>query len=156
MRHLYHLILAAQMRSSAGKEFPKMFLGSYNRFFWKGSWPFDEGIFLAKPSLWMWIVDTDSGDTTQSRGAAEMWHYHRINWISYTKHVSNEVVLQRIGMKRELLLTIKMQQKTLLSRVIRQKKISVTVEGSQAKKEEEVKGRHLATTLKWWPNTSGI
>ena len=59
-------------------------------------------------------------------------------------------------MKRELLLTIKTPQNTFLGHVIRgQLKISASVEESQAR-EQEVKGKYLATTLIRLPDPSVI
>ena len=62
---------------------------------------------------------TLTAETQRNLEAVEMWYYRRMLRISYTEHVSNEEVLQRIGVKRELLLTIKTRQKKFLGHVIR-------------------------------------
>lgn len=51
--------------------------------------------------------------------AAEMWYYRRMLRIFYTDHVSNEEVLQRISIKRELRHTVKIRQTKFLEHAFR-------------------------------------
>ena len=51
--------------------------------------------------------------------ACEMWIWRRIQKISYTEHVSNQQVLDRIECKREILDKIRNTQKRWIGHVLR-------------------------------------
>lgn len=52
-------------------------------------------------------------------GAFEMWTYRRMLSISWTQKVTNVSVLQRVGQKRNLMLTIKKRKVSYLGHVLR-------------------------------------
>lgn len=57
--------------------------------------------------------------------AFEMWCYRRMLRISWTHHITNETVLQRMGKQREIILTVKGRKLTYFGHIMRHKKYSI-------------------------------
>ena len=53
---------------------------------------------------------TLSAAMTKRLEAVEMWFYRRILRISYTKHITNEEVLNRMATTRNLIITVRRRQ----------------------------------------------
>ena len=64
-----------------------------------------------------------SATMTKKLEAAEMWFYLSILLISYTKHITNEEVLNRMATKRNLIITIRRRQMSFFGHVMRNKEI---------------------------------
>ena len=63
---------------------------------------------------------TMSTTMTKKLEAAEMWFYRRILRISYTKHITNEEVLNRMATTRNLIITIRGRQMSFFGHVIKE------------------------------------
>ena len=67
-----------------------------------------------------WTISTKMRERLE---AAEMWFYRRILRISYTQHVTNERVLERMSAERELIKTIRVQQMKFFGHIMRNKEV---------------------------------
>ena len=81
---------------------------------------------------------TLSAEMTKRLEAAEMWFYRRILRISYTRHITNEEVLNRVAVTRTLINTIRSRQICFFGHVIRNKEIeklciSGSIEGKRCR-----------------------
>ena len=62
--------------------------------------------------------------------AFEMWLWRRMEKISYTEHVTNKTVLERVGEKRSLMNTIIQRKKNWLGHVLRgENLLKMVIEG---------------------------
>lgn len=66
-----------------------------------------------------WTLKTS---TLNKLEAFEMWTYRRILKISWTSHTTNEEILRRIGIERELLNTVKVRKTSYLGHILRNNK----------------------------------
>ena len=66
-------------------------------------------------------------DTTNKIEAFEMWVYRRIARISWKDKVSNEDVLKRLGVKRELLSSMKINKLTYFGHITRHESLQKTI-----------------------------
>ena len=66
---------------------------------------------------------TLSAAMTKRLEAVEMWFYRRILRISYTKHITNEEVLNRMATTRNLIITVRRRQMSFFGHVMRNKEI---------------------------------
>ena len=98
---------------------------------------------------------TLSSDMTKRLEAVEMWFYRRILRISYTRHITNEEVLNRIGMTRKLINTIRTRQMSFLGHVMRNKEIeNLSISGKIEGKR--CRGRQRMTYSKSLSDWMGI
>ena len=75
--------------------------------------------------------------------AAEMWFYRRILRISYTRHITNEEVLNRMATTRNLINTIRNRQMSFFGHVMRNKdienlSISGKIEGKRCRGRQRI------------------
>ena len=80
---------------------------------------------------------------TKRLEAAEMWFYRRILRISYTRHITNDEVLNRIGTTRNLINTVRNRQMSFLGHVMRNKvienlSISGKIEGKRCRGKQRI------------------
>lgn len=68
---------------------------------------------------------TLSETTSKKIEAFEMWVFRRILKISWTDHVTNNEVLRRMGVDRELMKTIKVRKLTYLGHIMRNEKYAL-------------------------------
>ena len=66
-------------------------------------------------------------DTINKIEAFEMWVYRRLACISWKDRVSNADVLERLGVKRELLSTMKINKLTYFGHIIRHESLQKTI-----------------------------
>jgi hypothetical protein len=86
---------------------------------------------------------TMSAAMTKRLEAVEMWFYRRILRISYTKHITNEEVLNRMGTTRKLIITVRSRQMSFFGHVMRNKEIesfsiSGKIEGRRCRGRQRV------------------
>ena len=76
--------------------------------------------------------------------AAEMWCYRRMLRINWTDRVTNEEVLQRIGMQRTLIKEIRKRQINFLDHILRREKtehlcLTGKIEGRKSRGRQRLK-----------------
>ena len=86
---------------------------------------------------------TLSADMTKRLEAVEMWFYRRILRISYTKHITNEEVLNRMATTRNLIITVRRRQMSFFGHVMRNKEIehfsiSGKIEGKRCRGRQRI------------------
>ena len=79
-------------------------------------------------------------------GAAEMWFLRRILRISWVDKVTNEEVLRRAGMQRELIQHIRKRQMAFLGHVYRRDDLERTVLTGKIKRKRD-RGQQRLTYL---------
>jgi hypothetical protein len=80
-------------------------------------------------------------EDTRRLEAFEMWLWRRMERISWTEHVSNEEVLQRVDEERAMLDTIKMRQQKWIGHILRgESLLKVIIEGrTEGKRKRKTK-----------------
>jgi len=74
-----------------------------------------------------WTLSTTM---TKRLEAVEMWFYRRILRISYTRHITNEEVLNRMATTRHIINTVRNRQRSFFGHVMRNKEIeSIIISG---------------------------
>jgi hypothetical protein len=96
---------------------------------------------------------------TRKLEAFEMWVYRRILRISWTEHVTNTEVIQRIGKEKEIVNTIKQRKLEYLGHILRHDKyrlLQLIVQGKIDSKRGPGRRRHswLQNLRKWFGLTS--
>ena len=86
---------------------------------------------------------TLSAAMTKRLEAVEMWFYRRILRISYTKHITNEEVLNRMATTRNLIITVRRRQMSFFGHVMRNKEIenfsiSGKIEGKRCRGRQRI------------------
>ena len=99
-----------------------------------------------------WTISTKMRERLE---AAEMWFYRRILRISYTQHVTNERVLERMSAERELIKTIRVQQMKFFGHIMRNKEVeNMIITGKIEGKRSQ--GKQRLTFTKSLSNWIGI
>ena len=87
-------------------------------------------------------------EDTRRLEAFEMWIWRRMERISWTEHVSNEEVLQRVEEERAIMATIKMRQKKWIGHILRgESLLRMIIEGRMEGKRK--RGRQRQKLLDW-------
>ena len=87
-------------------------------------------------------------EDTRRLEAFEMWIWRRMERISWTEHVSNEEVLQRVEEERAIMATIKMRQKKWIGHILRgESLLRMIIEGRVEGKRK--RGRQRQKLLDW-------
>ena len=87
--------------------------------------------------------------------AANMWYYRIILRISYTQHVTNELVLERISAERQLIKTIRVQQMKFFGHIMRNKVVENTIVTGKIEGKRS-QGKQRVTFTKSLSNWIGI
>src|ERR1700730_343134 len=102
-----------------------------------------------------WTLSTSM---TKRLEAVEMWFYRKILRISYTRHITNEKVLNKMATTRIILNTVRNRQMSFFDHVMRNKEIeNIIISGKIEGKR--YKGRQRITytkSLSEWMNVEEV
>src|SRR3984893_6262918 len=102
-----------------------------------------------------WTLSTTM---TKRLEAVEIWFYRRILRISYTRHITNKEVLNRMATTRHIINTVRNRQRSFFGHVMRNKEIESIIKSGRIE-GKRCKGRQRITytkSLSEWINVGEV
>src|SRR5579872_6311482 len=97
-----------------------------------------------------WTLSTDM---TKRLEAAEMWFYRNILRITYTRHITNEEVLNKMAITRIILNTVRNRQMSFFGHVMRNKEIENIIISGKIEGKRRIT---YAKSLSEWMNVEEV